>query len=109
MGEVALGNVDISVRSGPDIHPYFSISLSDPPVGRRKVWFLLRRYANMPLRVFMGGYPVPHPNWEYSVARADLHRLQPLLEIVRGLLQRGLMSEEIIRTFSSHSVQSLRQ
>jgi hypothetical protein len=44
----------------------------------------------------MGGRPFPQPNWEYGVARADLHKRQPLLEIVRGLLHRGLMGEEIL-------------
>jgi hypothetical protein len=41
--------------------------------------------------MFTSGRPVPHPNWEYSVAQADLHKLQPLQEIIWGLLQRGLM------------------
>jgi hypothetical protein len=33
----------------------------------------------------------------------DLHMLQPLLEAVRGLLQRGLTGVEILRTFFSRS------
>jgi hypothetical protein len=46
--------------------------------------------------MFTGGRPVPHPNWEYGVAQVDLHRLQPLLKNVRGLLQRGLTGTELL-------------
>jgi hypothetical protein len=53
--------------------------------------------------------PIPHPNWEYGLARADLHRLQPLLEIVRRLLQRGLTGPEILWTFFSCGVQPPHQ
>jgi hypothetical protein len=56
-----------------------------------------------------GGRPIPHPNWEYGVAWANLHRLQPLLEVVQGLLQRGLTGAEILWTFSSRVVQLFRQ
>jgi hypothetical protein len=52
----------------------------------------------------MGGCLVPHPNFEYGVAEADLHRLKPLLEIIWGLLQRGLMGMEILWAFFSHEV-----
>jgi hypothetical protein len=33
MGVAALGNVDILVRSGLEVDPYFSILMLDPPVG----------------------------------------------------------------------------
>jgi hypothetical protein len=59
--------------------------------------------------MFTGGRPVPHPNWEYGVAQVDLHRLQPLLKNVRGLLQRGLTGTELLRTFFSLGVQPLHQ
>jgi hypothetical protein len=95
----ALGNVDILVRSRLEVDPYFSILMSDPSVGWRRAWFLLRNDADAPLPVFTGGRPIPHPHWEYGVARADLHRLQPLLEVVRGLLDRGLTAAEILWTF----------
>jgi hypothetical protein len=106
---VALGSVDISVCSEPNIDPYFSNPLPDPPVKRQKAWFLLMNIANMLLPAFMGGHPIPHPNWKYGVVWANLHRLQPLLEIVQGLLQRGLMGEEILWTFSNCGVQPLCQ
>jgi hypothetical protein len=70
---------------------------------------LLRNNADAPLPVFTGGHLVPHPNWEYGVAWADLHRLQPLWEIVRGLLLRGLTGAEILHTFFSRGVQLFRQ
>jgi hypothetical protein len=104
MGVAAWGNVDISVCSEPEVDPYFSILMPDPLFGLRRAWFLLRNDADAPLPKFMGGCSIPHPSWEYGVARADLHRLQPLLEIVQGLLQRGLTGVEILRTFFSRGV-----
>jgi hypothetical protein len=65
--------------------------------------------ANVPLPVFMGGCPIAHLDREHGVARADFPRLQPLLEIVRGLLQKGLIGEEILWTFLNHGVQPLHQ
>jgi hypothetical protein len=106
---VALDNVDILVRSELQVNPYFSIPMPDPLVGWRRAWFLLRNDTDALFPTFTGGRPIPHPNWEYSVAWADLHRLQPLLEIVRGLLQRGLMGAKILRTFFSRGVRSVRQ
>jgi hypothetical protein len=43
------------------------------------------------------------------VAQTNFPRLQPLLEILRGLLKKGLTAEEILRTFLSHGVQPLHQ
>jgi hypothetical protein len=57
----------------------------------------------------MGGYPIPDPSWEHEVAQTNFLRLQPLLEIVGGLLQKGLIGEEILWTFLTHGVQPLRQ
>jgi hypothetical protein len=107
--EVALGNVDILVCSGPKVDPYFSIPMPDPPIGWQRTWFLLSNNADASLPLFTSGHPVPQPDYDYGVARADHHRLQPLLEIVRGLLQRGLMGTEILRTFFSRGVRLLHQ
>jgi hypothetical protein len=68
---------------------------------------LLKDKVDALLPTFTGGCPVPHPNWEHGVARTDLPQLQPLLEIVRGLLQKGLTGEEILWTFLGHGVQLL--
>jgi hypothetical protein len=108
-GVASLRTVDISVHFSPGIDSYLSIPQPDPPVRWRKAWFLLKDEAYAPLPVFMGGCPVPHPDCEHGVAQADFPRLQPLLEIVRGLLQMGLTSEEILRTFLSRGVQPLHQ
>jgi hypothetical protein len=81
-----MGSMDISAHSGPEVDPYFSILMRDPSARWRRAWFLLRKDAYEPLPRLMGGCPIPYPNWENSVARDDLHRLQSLLEIVRGLL-----------------------
>jgi hypothetical protein len=81
-GAASLGSVDVLVHSRPEADLYFSIPLPDPLVGWWKAWLLLKNDADTPLPMFMGGRPVPHPNWQYDVARIDLHRLQPLLKII---------------------------
>jgi hypothetical protein len=83
---VVLGSVDIYVRSGTEVGPYFLILMPDPPVGWRRSWFLLTDDTDVPLPVFTGSRPIPHLSWGYGVAQTDLRRLQPLLEAVRGLL-----------------------
>jgi hypothetical protein len=57
----------------------------------------------------MGSRPIPHPNWGYGMAQMELRRLQPLLEAVRGLLQRGLIDVEILWTFFSYGVQPIHR
>jgi hypothetical protein len=79
------GNVDIFVRFGPQVDPYFLILMPNPSFGWRRAWFLLRNNADVPLPMFTGSNPAPHPNWGYSVAQIDLRRLQPLLEVIWGL------------------------
>jgi hypothetical protein len=97
------------VRFRLEVEPYFSILLPDLPVRWLRAWFLLRNEADALLPLFTGSCPVPHPNREYNVARADLHKLQPVLEIIWGLLQRGLAGEDILWTFFSRGVHPLRQ
>jgi hypothetical protein len=104
-----VGYVDISVCSGLRADSYFSFLQPDPPVGWRKAWCLHKNEVDALLTVFTGGRPIPHTNWEHGVARTDFPRLQPLLEIIRGLLQKGLTSEQIMRTFLNRGVQPLRQ
>jgi hypothetical protein len=79
---VTLGNMDIFVRSGPGVDPYFHLPMSDPPVKWWKVWLFLRNNADVPLPMFMGSCPIPQPKWGYGVAQKDLRRLQPLRDIV---------------------------
>jgi hypothetical protein len=43
------------------------------------------------------------------VRQLDLRRLQPLLEAVQGLLQKGPTGVEILQTFFSRGVQPLRR
>jgi hypothetical protein len=73
------------------------------------VWFLLNDEAGALLPSFMGGCLIPHPSWEHGVAWTDFPQLQPLLEIIGRLLQKGLTGEEILWTFLSRGVQPLRQ
>jgi hypothetical protein len=44
---VVWGSVDISVRFGSGIDPYFCLLMSNPPVGWRKEWFFLRNCYKM--------------------------------------------------------------
>jgi hypothetical protein len=104
----SLGSVDILVHSRPEAGSFFSIPLPDPPIKWRKAWFMVKRNADASLPTFMGGHPIPLPNWEYGLAQSDLHKLRALLEVIRGLLQMGLTCEEILQTFLSHRVQLLR-
>jgi hypothetical protein len=60
-GAAALGNVDILVYSRPEVDPYFSIPMLDPPIGWWRAWYLLRNDADALLPAFTGGCPVPHP------------------------------------------------
>jgi hypothetical protein len=43
------------------------------------------------------------------VVRKDLRRLQPLCEVVQWLLPRGLMGADLLQTYFSRWVQTLRQ
>jgi hypothetical protein len=83
----ALGIVDIFIRYGRRVDPYFHLLTSGPTDGWRKVWFYLRNDTDAPLPVFTGSRPVPQPSWGYGMAQRDLHRLQPLCEVVQQLLR----------------------
>jgi hypothetical protein len=53
--EVAMwGCADIYAHTGQRVNPYFSLSISNPPVGWQKEWFFLRDIAGVPLHVVMG-------------------------------------------------------
>jgi hypothetical protein len=108
VGVASLGSVDILVHSRPEADSYFSIPLLDPPIGWHKARFLLKNDTNAPLPMFTDGCPIPHPNWGHGVAQTDLHRLQPLLEIVQGLLHKGLTGEEILQTFFNQREATMR-
>jgi hypothetical protein len=58
---VVWGSVDIFVRSGSGIDPYFCFPMSDPLIGCRKVWFFLRNDVDAPLPTFTGCRPIPQP------------------------------------------------
>jgi hypothetical protein len=92
-GATSMGSVYISVCSSLTVNSYFSIPQPDPLVGWQKAWFLLKNEDDVSLPAFMDNRPIPHPNWEHGVAWTNFPRLQPLLEIVQDLLQKGLMGE----------------
>jgi hypothetical protein len=83
---MALGNMDIFVRSRPEVDPYFPILISDPPIRWQKVWFFLRNDTDVLLLVFTGSCLIPQPKWGYSVAQKNLCSLQPLCDVIQRLL-----------------------
>jgi hypothetical protein len=97
----ALGSVDIFLRSGYGVDPYFQLLTYGPPGGWLKVWFFLRNNTDASLPIFMGSHPVPRPYWGYGVAQRDLRRLQALCEVIQQLLWRGLMGMTLLHTFFS--------
>jgi hypothetical protein len=61
MGVAALGNVDILVRSKPEVDPYFSIMMPDPPVGWRRARFLRRNENNSKIFSETSFYKIASP------------------------------------------------
>jgi hypothetical protein len=84
-----LGSVDIFLRFGPRVDPYFHLPMSNPPVGWRKVWFFLRNDADVTLAMFTSSRLIPQPKWRYGVAQKVLRRLQPLWEVIQRLIRGG--------------------
>jgi hypothetical protein len=62
MEVVVLGGMDIYVKSGDRVDPYFHLPTPGSMDGWWKVWFFMRNHANMPLPMFMGSRPIPQPN-----------------------------------------------
>jgi hypothetical protein len=58
---MVLDSVVIYVRFRPEVDPYFLILMTDPLVGWRRAWFLLRDDADASLPAFTGSHPIPHP------------------------------------------------
>jgi hypothetical protein len=105
----AFGSVDIFVKFGRGVDPYFHLPTSGPPDGWQKVWFFLKNGTDAPHPMFTDNRHIAQPNWGYSVAQKDLHRPQPLWEVVQKLLQGGLMSVELLQSFFSRRVQPLHR
>jgi hypothetical protein len=102
-----LGGADIYVKSRHGVNPYFHLSMSESTNGWWKVWFFLRNYADVPLPVFTGSRPIPHPNWGYGVARRDLRKVQFMHEVIQQLRWEGLMDMNLLQTFFSYRIQPL--
>jgi hypothetical protein len=62
---VALGSVDIFIRFGRGVEPYFHLSTSGPSDKWWKVWFFLSNDADASLPMFTGIRPIPQPSWGY--------------------------------------------
>jgi hypothetical protein len=59
---VVLGGMDIYVKSGHGVDPYFHFPMSKSTDGWRKVRFFLRNDTDTSLPMFMGIHPIPQPN-----------------------------------------------
>jgi hypothetical protein len=67
----------------------------NPLVGWQREWFFLHNNVDTLLPMFMGNRPVPQPSWGYGVARRDTHKLQPMRDGFRQLLQAGLTGADL--------------
>jgi hypothetical protein len=54
--------MDIYVKSGHGVDPYFHFPMSKSTDGWRKVRFFLRNDIDTSLPMFMGIHPIPQPN-----------------------------------------------
>jgi hypothetical protein len=59
---VVLDGVDIYVRSGHRVDPYFHLPLPGPLDGWQKLWFFQRNDADAPLHMFTGSRPISEPS-----------------------------------------------
>jgi hypothetical protein len=90
-----LCGMDIYVKYGHSVDPYFHLPMLGSMDRWWKVWFFLRNDADTPLPMFTVSRPVPQPNWGYGVAKRDLRRLQPLHEVIQQLRREGLMGTDL--------------
>jgi hypothetical protein len=58
----ALGSVDIFIRSGHEIYPYFHLPTFILSEWWWKVLFFSRNNTDAPLPMFMSSRPIPQPN-----------------------------------------------
>jgi hypothetical protein len=58
-----LGSVDIFIRSGHGVDPYFHLPMPRSPDGWRRVWFFLWNDIDASLPMFTGSHLVPQANW----------------------------------------------
>jgi hypothetical protein len=101
--------VDLFIRSGSGVDPYFRLLMSDPQVGWKKVWFFLMNDIDALHPVVTCSCPVPQPKWGYGVAQRDIRRLQPLRDFVQHMLRSGLMGVDLLWTFVGRRIQPLRR
>jgi hypothetical protein len=96
MEAAVLGGVNLYVKSRLRVDPYFHLCASESMNGWWKVWFFLRNDVDTPVPMFTSSRPVPQPNSGYGVARRDLHRPQPLREVVQQLWREGLIAVDLL-------------
>jgi hypothetical protein len=70
---------------GGEVDPYFQLSVCNPLAGWRRQWFFLKNDIDAPLPAVMGRRLVAQPNWGYRVAKKDIHKLWPVLDVLKSL------------------------
>jgi hypothetical protein len=101
--------VDVYVWTGGEVDLYFQLTVPNPPARRWRQWFFLKNDIDAPLPLVMGRHPAAPNKWGYGVAKKDINKLWPVLDILKCLLQDGLLGADILCTFISHRVQPLRR
>jgi hypothetical protein len=84
-----LGGVDIHVKYGHGVDPYFDIPMRESVNGWSKIWFFLRNDAAAPLSVFTGNRPIPQPNWWYRVAKKSSASYNPCVRSFNSYDKQG--------------------
>jgi hypothetical protein len=102
------GCVDVYIWTGGEVDPYFQLLMSDPPTRWRRQWFFLKNDIDTSLLAVTGRRSAAQANGGYKVAKKDIHKLWPMLDVLKSLLRDGLLGADIFRTFLSHRLQPLR-
>jgi hypothetical protein len=83
---VILGCVDFYVRPRQGADPYFHLLVSNRLVRLQRWWLFLCNDATTLLTEVIGRCPTAQPCWGYGVAKKDLLKLQPVLNVLKSLI-----------------------
>jgi hypothetical protein len=86
---------------------YFQLLVFDPQARWRRQLFFLKNDIDAPLPMVTGRRPATQPNWGYRVAKKDIHKRWPVLDILKSLLRDGLLGTDILCPFITRRVQPL--
>jgi hypothetical protein len=105
---VHAGSCTLQVRAGRG-ELYISAQLISSNSGWHDGWFYLRNDDDR-LPKFSGRVPMSREdNWSYGVVEEEKSKLQPLLDVLRRLRQRGLTAGMVATAFHHRRVLPLMQ